>query len=84
MLNYFNKTIFFIQQNVRKECNGLMNEFEKAVRKALIDKDMKLTDLADAIGISLTYLYDILNGNRKAEHQKKKIIEILELQEDFD
>ena len=61
-----------------------MNEFEKAVRKALIDKDMKLTDLADVIGISLTYLYDILNGNRKAEHQKKKIIEILELQEDFD
>jgi len=61
-----------------------MNEFEKAVRKALIDRDMKLTDLADAIGISLTYLYDILAGNRKAEHQKKKIIEILELQENFD
>ena len=61
-----------------------MNEFEKAVRKALIDKDMRLTDLADAIGISLTYLYDILAGNRKAEHQKKKIIEILELQESFD
>ena len=61
-----------------------MNEFEKAVRKALIDRDMKLTDLADAIGISLTYLYDILNENRKAEHQKKRIIEILELQENFD
>ena len=61
-----------------------MNEFEKAVRKALIDKDMKLTDLANHLGISLTYLYDILNNNRKAEHQKKKIIEILELQESFD
>ena len=61
-----------------------MNEFEKAVRKALIDKEMKLTDLANAIGISLTYLYDILAGNRKAEHQKKKIIEILKLQENFD
>ena len=61
-----------------------MNEFEKAVRKKLIDKDMKLTDLANAIGISLTYLYDILANNRKAEHQKKKIIEILELQENFD
>lgn len=58
-----------------------MNEFEKAVRKALIDRDMKLSDLADAIGISLTYLYDILNGNRKAEHQKKKIIEILKLED---
>ena len=61
-----------------------MNEFEKAVRKALIDKDMKLTDLANHLGISLTYLYDILNNHRKAEHQKKKIIEILNLQENFD
>ena len=61
-----------------------MNEFEKAVRKALIDKDMKLTDLANHLGISLTYLYDILAGNRKAEHQKKKIIEVLNLQESFD
>ena len=60
-----------------------MNEFEKAVRKALIDKDMKLTDLANHLGISLTYLYDILADNRKAEHQKKKIIEILNLQESF-
>lgn len=57
-----------------------MNEFEKAVRKALIDHNMKLTDLADTLEISLTYLYDILNGNRKAEHQKKKIAEILKLE----
>ena len=61
-----------------------MNNFEKAVRKALIDREMKLTDLADALGISLTYLYDILNDNRKAEHQKKKIIEIFELVDDFE
>lgn len=61
-----------------------MNDFEKAVRKALIDRNMKLTDLADAIGISLTYLYDILNSNRKAEHQKKKIIETLELEDVFE
>lgn len=61
-----------------------MNNFEKEVRKALIDREMKLTDLADALGISLTYLYDIMNGSRKAEHQKKKIIEILELVGDFE
>ena len=61
-----------------------MSEFEKAVRKALIDRDMKLTDLADALGISVSYVYDILNDNRKAEHQKKKIIEILELEGDFE
>ncbi len=61
-----------------------MNNFEKAVRKALIDREMKLTDLTNALGISLTYLYDIMNGSRKAEHQKKKIIEILELVGDFE
>ena len=67
-----------------KGVKNLMNDFEKAVRKTLIDRDMKLTDLADALGISLTYLYDILNGSRKAEHQKKKIIEIFELVDDFE
>lgn len=61
-----------------------MDEFEKAVRKELIDRDMKLTDLADELGISMAYLYDILNGNRKAEHQKKKIVEILQLEGDFE
>ena len=60
-----------------------MSEFEKTVRKVLIDRDMKLTNLADALGISVSYLYDILNENRKAEHQKKKIIEILEINGDF-
>lgn len=58
-----------------------MNEFEKAVRKALIDREMKLSDLAEKLGISISYLYDILNENRKAEHQKKRIIEILELED---
>ena len=56
-----------------------MSNFEKAVRKALIDRDMKLTDLAEQLGISLTYLYDILSGGRKANNQRQRIIEILEL-----
>ncbi len=67
-----------------KGVKNLMNNFEKAVRKALIDREMKLTDLTNALGISLTYPYDIMNGSRKAEHQKKKIIEILELVGDFE
>ncbi|MGL5972572.1 MAG: hypothetical protein ACRCZK_02460 [Oscillospiraceae bacterium] len=45
---------------------------------------MKLTDLADALGISIAYLYDILNVNRKAERQKKRIMEILELEGEFE
>ena len=56
-----------------------MNQFEKNVRKALIDKDMRLSDLAKELGISLAYLYDILKSARKAEHQKQRIAEILEI-----
>lgn len=70
-----------VYKNFRKGCKALMNEFEKAVRKALIDREMKLSDLAEKLGISISYLYDILNENRKAEHQKKRIIEILELED---
>jgi predicted transcriptional regulator len=54
-----------------------MNDFEKTVRKALIDKDMTLSNLAEQLGISLAYLYDILKSSRKAEHQKKRIAELL-------
>lgn len=57
-----------------------MNRFEKEVRKALIDRDMNLKDLAKQLQISLPYLYDILNSNRPGKEQKKKIVEILELQ----
>lgn len=56
-----------------------MNNFEKEVRKALIDRNMKLSDLAQYLGISLTYLYDILKSSRRAEQQKAKIIEYLNI-----
>ncbi|GKX27877.1 hypothetical protein SH1V18_03570 [Vallitalea longa] len=56
-----------------------MTEFEKTVRKALIDKEMSISELAKKLGISLTYLYDILNSSRKAEKQKKKILNILDI-----
>ena len=52
---------------------------KKKVRKKLIDKDMKLIDLANLLGISLAYLYDILNGSRKATKQRTRIIELLEI-----
>lgn len=57
-----------------------MNDFEKAVRKTLIDKDMTLSDLAAALGISLSYLYDILKSTRKADRQRKRITEVLGLE----
>lgn len=59
-----------------------MSEFEKQVRHALIDKNMSLTDLADVLGISVSYVYEIIKGTRKAEDQKVRIREYLGLTED--
>ena len=57
-----------------------MSEFEKQVRHALIDHNMGMTELAEQLGISVSYLYDILNGARKAEHQKQRIRQLLSIE----
>ncbi|MCX7772098.1 MAG: helix-turn-helix transcriptional regulator [Clostridia bacterium] len=57
----------------------IMSRFEKEVRKALIDKDMSLGDLASEMQITLSYLYDIFNGNRPGDIQKEKIVAFLGL-----
>nr|DAS92122.1 MAG TPA: Regulatory protein-modification, helix-turn-helix, transcriptional regulator, DNA [Caudoviricetes sp.] len=53
--------------------------FEIAVKIALLKRGMKSQNLAKSIGISESYLSDILKGNRKAEHYRKRICEILDL-----
>lgn len=50
-----------------------MNTYEKAVRIALILKDMRLSDFADELGISKPYLYDIITGSRKARAHRQRI-----------
>lgn len=57
------------------------SEFGKEVRKALIDRDMKLSTLAEQLGISQPYLTDILKGSRKAIGQRKKICKLLKIEE---
>lgn len=56
-----------------------MSEFEKAVRKALIDREMSLSDLAREIGISISYMYEVLRGTRRSEEQIQKIRDYLDL-----
>ncbi|MFA5385964.1 MAG: helix-turn-helix transcriptional regulator [Eubacteriales bacterium] len=56
-----------------------MSDFEKIVRKALIDKGLTVKKLAEDMGISPAYLYDIIKGNRPGTKQKEKIAQILEL-----
>lgn len=54
-----------------------MSEFEKQIRHALIERQMTLTDLADELGISVSYLYELMKGTRKSEDQKRKIRQLL-------
>ena len=56
-----------------------MSEFEKQVRHALLDREMSLSDLAEVLGISVSYIYEIIKGTRKAEDQKQRIITLLGL-----
>lgn len=56
-----------------------MSEFEKQVRIALIQQGKNLSSLASELGISVSYLYEIIRGTRKAEEQKQKIRTLLGL-----
>ena len=50
-----------------------MSTWEKEVRKALIDKDMNIPDLAAVVGFNVTYLYDVFSGARKGKKVKAAI-----------
>ena len=56
-----------------------MSDFEKQVRIALIQQEKTLTNLATEMGISVSYLYELLKGTRTAEDQKQKIKNLLGL-----
>lgn len=54
-----------------------MSEFEKAVKKALIDHDMTMQDLADQMGITISYVSDLIKGKRNNALQIAKICTFL-------
>lgn len=58
-----------------------MSEFEKQVRHALIDHNMTMKELAEQLEITVSYLYDIITGARKAEHQKQRIRQLLSIED---
>ena len=58
---------------------GNYTAFGKDVSKRLVDLDMNNTVLAEQLGITSQYLYDILAGTRKATKRKKQIAEIVGL-----
>jgi len=59
----------------------MTSKFEKDVRKALIDKDMTMTSLAEQLGIVTSYAYELITGSRKSIDQIKRICQILGLKE---
>lgn len=56
-----------------------MSEFEKEVKKALIDKDMTMGDLAEILGITLSYMSDLIKGKRTNKEQIQKIRDVLDI-----
>ena len=55
-----------------------MTEYEKKVRIAMTKKGIRtFSELADAIGVSNTYISDVINENRKATDLRQKINDYL-------
>jgi len=52
-------------------------QFQINVQTALVLKGITLTELAKHIGISVSYLSDIVRGNREGKKHKAKIAELL-------
>lgn len=44
----------------------MMSEFEKQVRHALIDRDMTMTDLANELGITISYVRNLIDQFQKS------------------
>ena len=59
-----------------------MSAWEKQIRKALIDRNMTISNLADEMGVTAAYIYDIISGNRKATELRQKINKYLEIEGD--
>ena len=56
----------------------VMSEYEKKVRIAMTEKGIRtFSELAEQVGVSNTYISDIINGNRKATEAKQKIDDFL-------
>ena len=51
----------------------------KAAKKALIDRDMTVTDLARALGMTREYTSSVLNGSRPVGKAVRKISDYLNI-----
>ncbi|KPU43007.1 helix-turn-helix protein [Oxobacter pfennigii] len=55
------------------------SEFGLKARGAMLQKKITMTSLAKEMGVSVSYLSEILKGTRSGTEQKEKIAKILEI-----
>lgn len=58
-----------------------MSDLKKQVKIALIHKDSNMTELSKELGISLSYLSDILAGKRNNQEQIDRIKKYLDIKD---
>ncbi|MEG0304332.1 MAG: helix-turn-helix transcriptional regulator [Oscillospiraceae bacterium] len=58
-----------------------LSPFGRKIRKALIDIGMKQDELAKSVGTTPAYLGMILFGERSGQKYRKKIIEVLNIED---
>ena len=58
-----------------------MSDFEKRIRCAMIMNDMKMTQLAKLLGISVSYTFELIKGTRQNDSIVSQMCEILGLNE---
>lgn len=59
-----------------------MASLEKTVKKALIDNDMTMRMLANRLGISCSYVSDLIKGKRSNSAQLARIFAALNISTD--
>ncbi|MFD2305129.1 helix-turn-helix domain-containing protein [Enterococcus termitis] len=57
-----------------------MSSFKKTVKIALVEKGWSQRELARQMGITVSYLQDLLNGNRNSLERKQQIKDLLSIQ----
>ncbi|MGM0220026.1 helix-turn-helix domain-containing protein [Enterococcus sp. AZ126] len=56
-----------------------MSSFKKTVKIALVEKGWSQRELARQMGITVSYLQDLLNGNRNSSERKQQIKDLLSI-----
>lgn len=51
----------------------MAGEFGAFIARQRIEKDVKLKPIAERLGVSVTYLSDIINGRKKPPHDKDRL-----------